>query len=184
MLKRVQCRMHVIFTYYEKVFVHSILFTDLLLNQCKHAKYLSAGRSRLLLLLLLSVFCDVDLRVHVWCSEETTTTATTLKLLKLAQCETTQFGGLSSPLRTSTLCEYESASNDTSRDAESGASHVNSIQLVTPKFAREEPNPPSLKVRFFAGLLVDPFGRAFVALRGICWLLLPLSVSTASVQKI
>ena len=28
-----------------------------------------------------------------------------------------------SPLRTSTLCEYESASNDTSRDAESGASY-------------------------------------------------------------
>jgi len=29
-----------------------------------------------------------------------------------------------SPLQTSTLCEYESTSNDTSRDAESGASCV------------------------------------------------------------
>ena len=29
-----------------------------------------------------------------------------------------------SPLRTSTLCEYESASNDTSHDAESGASFI------------------------------------------------------------
>ena len=35
-----------------------------------------------------------------------------------------------SPLRTSTLCEYESASNDTSRDAESGASYMACIGVV------------------------------------------------------
>ena len=65
---------------------------------------------------------ELHRRRHATAPVSTAETAVLFSLLFSYFTLYTEAPDSASPLRTSTLCEYESASNDTSRDAESGAS--------------------------------------------------------------